>query len=122
VVQDKTGAELYIPIHPALGRSLKAGPALGDHLITDRKGGPIKGEWLSIMIVRAVGAAGLPRRCVPHGLRKAALRRLAEYGSTSKQIAAVSGHRSLGEIERYTKRADQVVLARAAIKLLPDKG
>jgi len=37
-----------------------------------------------------------------HGLRKAALRRLAEAGSTTKQIAAVSGHRSLAEIERYT--------------------
>jgi integrase len=53
-------------------------------------------------------------------LRKAALRRLAEHGSTTKEIAAVSGHRSLSEIERYTARADQAGLAKAAIAKLPD--
>jgi D-alanyl-D-alanine carboxypeptidase/D-alanyl-D-alanine-endopeptidase (penicillin-binding protein 4) len=30
------------------------------------------------------------------------LRRLAEHGATTKEIAAVSGHRTLAEIERYT--------------------
>jgi hypothetical protein len=53
-------------------------------------------------------------------LRKAALRRLAEFGSTTKEMAAVSGHRTLGEIERYTKRADQGRLSRSAINRLPD--
>ena len=56
-----------------------------------------------------------------HGLRKAAMRRLAEHGSTSKQIQAVSGHRTLSEIERYTRQVDQQRLAKAAIRLLPDK-
>jgi len=51
---------------------------------------------------------------VAHGLRKAALRRLAENGSTTKEIATLSGHRSLKEIERYTERAAQAGLARAA--------
>ena len=59
--------------------------------------------------------------CVAHGLRKAALRRLAEYGSTSKEIQAISGHKSLAEIERYTEQADQQRLAKAAISKLPDK-
>jgi hypothetical protein len=36
-------------------------------------------------------------------------------------MQAVSGHRSLKEIERYTQAADQQRLARAAIKTLPDK-
>jgi integrase len=58
---------------------------------------------------------------VAHGLRKAALRRLAEHGSTVKQIQAVSGHRTLTEIERYTQQAEQQRLAKAAIALLPDK-
>jgi integrase len=72
------------------------------------------------LIERAAKLAGLPARCVAHGLRKAALRRLAEHGSTTKEIAAVSGHRSLAEIERYTARADQAGLARFAIAKLPD--
>jgi integrase len=72
------------------------------HIITDATGKPLR--VLTDLIEAAVKRAGLPARCVAHGLRKAALRRLAEHGSTTKEIAAVSGHRSLSEIERYTAR------------------
>jgi len=123
VAQDKarkgTTNELVIPIHPALARALQAGPVVGmQHIITSSRGKPLRG--LTELIQRAAKLAGLPPRCVAHGLRKAALRRLAEHGSTTKQIAAVSGHRSLSEIERYTARADQAGLAQAAIAKLPD--
>src|SRR5215472_16132045 len=105
VAQDKTrkgtSNELLILIHPALARALSAGPVVGmQHIITDASGKPLRS--LTELIERAVRLAGLPARCVAHGLRKAALRRLAEHGSTTKEIAAVSGHRSLSEIERYT--------------------
>jgi integrase len=123
--QDKarkgTTNELLIPVHPALARALQAGPVVGmTHIITDTRGRPMRS--LTELIEAAVKRAGLPARCVAHGLRKAALRRLAEHGSTTKEIAAVSGHRSLSEIERYTARADQAGLARAAIAKLPDEG
>ncbi|WP_062017988.1 tyrosine-type recombinase/integrase [Gluconobacter japonicus] len=49
--------------------------------------------------------AGLPAGCSPHGLRKAAARRLAEAGCTTHQIAAITGHRSLAEVARYTQAA-----------------
>jgi integrase len=124
VAQDKarkgTTNELMIPIHPALARALQAGPVVGmTHIITDARGKPLRG--LTELIEAAVERAGLPARCVAHGLRKAALRRLAEHGSTTKEIAAVSGHRSLAEIERYTARADQAGLAQSAIAKLPDE-
>jgi enterobacteria phage integrase len=124
VAQDKarkgTINELMIPIHPALARALQAGPVVGmTHIITDARGKPLRG--LTELIEAAVERAGLPARCVAHGLRKAALRRLAEHGSTTKEIAAVSGHRSLAEIERYTARADQAGLAQSAIAKLPDE-
>jgi integrase len=45
-------------------------------------------------------------------LRKAALTRLADAGKTVHQIAAVSGHKTLKEVERYTRTADQRRLAR----------
>ena len=123
VAQDKarkgTTNELMIPIHPALARALKAGPVVGmQHIIADARGRPLKG--LTELIEAAVKRAGIPPRCVAHGLRKAALRRLAEHGSTTKEIAAVSGHRSLLEIERYTARADQARLAQSAVAKLPD--
>jgi integrase len=52
---------------------------------------------------------------VPHGLRKAACRRLAEAGCSASQIAAVSGHKSLQEVERYVREADQERMARDAL-------
>jgi len=53
--------------------------------------------------------------CPLHGLRKACCRRLAEAGCSVNQIAAISGHKSLSEVERYTRAADQVALADEAI-------
>jgi integrase len=123
VTQEKTGAELSIAIHPALDRAIKAGPALGIYLIGEgRTGRPITRSSLTKLMKRAGRLAGLPTRCVPHGLRKAILRRLAEHGATAKQIAAVSGHETLREIERYTRAADQAALSRSAIGRLPDEG
>jgi integrase len=36
----------------------------------------------------------------PHGLRKAAAKRMAEGGCTAHQIAAVTGHKTLAEVQR----------------------
>ena len=105
VVQQKTGVELSIPLHPALFAAIKAAPAKGVTLIGDANGRPIKRATLTLLMRKAALSAGLPGRCVPHGLRKAIMRRLAEHGSSAKEIAAISGHRSLREIERYTAEA-----------------
>ena len=43
------------------------------------------------------------------------------YLRTTKQIAAMSGHKSLREIERYTAQADQQRLARQAVRKLSQK-
>jgi enterobacteria phage integrase len=122
VIQEKTGAELSIPLHPALISAIKAAPAKGVTLIGDANGRPIKRATLTLLVNKAVALAGLPTRCVPHGLRKAIMRRLAERGSSAKEIAAISGHRTLKEIERYTAAADQARLSKAAMtKLRGDK-
>lgn len=121
VVQEKTGAELYVPIAPELERAMKACPAMGLTLIGDASGRPLKRAALSHLMRSAIKAAELPPRCVSHGLRKAAMRRLAEHDATDKQIAAVSGHKTLKEVERYTKAADQKKLARAGMGKLVDR-
>jgi integrase len=120
VVQQKTGIELSIPLHPALIAALKAVATKGVTLIGDASGRPIKRATLTLLMRKAVESAGLPRRCVPHGLRKAMMRRLAETGSSAKEIAAISGHRSLKEVERYTAAADQAKLSKAAMAKLKD--
>jgi integrase len=115
VVQQKTGAELWIPIHLELTRTMKGYPAKGLTLIGDVAGRPIGRPALTALMRKAIDQAGLPGRCRPHGLRKAALRLLAEAGCTAKQIAAISGHKSLREIERYVEAADQKKLAQDAM-------
>jgi len=50
-----------------------------------------------------------------HGLRYTAAARLAEAGCSSKEIASVTGHKSLAMIEKYSRDADQRQQAGAAI-------
>jgi integrase len=114
VIQQKTGAELYLPILPELSQAMKAYPAKGLTLIGNEAGRQLSRAALTDMMRSAIREAGLPTKCVSHGLRKAAMRRLAEHGATEKQIAAISGHKTLREIERYTAAADQKRLARDA--------
>jgi enterobacteria phage integrase len=121
VVQEKTGTELKIKIHPDLAKAIKAGPAKGLNLIGDAHGRPIKRAALSHLMRDAIRKAGLPARCVPHGLRKAMLRVMAEGGASAKRLAAVSGHKTTKELDRYTAAADQQTLADDGIASIPSR-
>ena len=48
--------------------------------------------------------AGLPE-CSAHGFRKACARRLEEARGTAPEIMAVTGHKTLAEVQRYTETA-----------------
>jgi integrase len=67
-------------------------------------------DWFSAQIA----AAGLPNTCVPHGLRMAGCRIMAESDCTAHEIMSVSGHSSLREAERYTRAFDRKRLAARA--------
>jgi enterobacteria phage integrase len=113
VVQQKTGAKLTIRLHSELRAVLAE--ATRDHvtILNTEYGRPFTVDGFSGFMRGAITAAELPLE--PHGLRKAAGRRLAEAGCTSREIMAVLGHKSLGEVERYTREADQPRLGQAAI-------
>jgi integrase len=115
VVQQKTGRKLTIPLHRDLLAVLAV--ANRDHvtIINAEYGKPFTVDGFSQWIRDAITAAGLPLETQPHGLRKAAGRRLAEAGCTAHEIMAVLGHKTLSEAERYTRQADQ---ARLAIKAM----
>lgn len=119
VTQEKTGTTLLLKIHPDLQKALKAGPSLGEYLFTDAYGRPVKRAALSHLMRTAIRKAGLPARCVPHGIRKATLRTMAENGSSAKRMASVSGHKSTKELDRYTAAADQQTLADDGIASIP---
>jgi integrase len=94
VVQLKTGARLKIRLHPELQEILRRWPRSHIAILTTVFGKPFSFAGFGNMMADAIKAAGLPDRCVPHGLRKAAARRLAEAGCSEKQIAAVITQRS----------------------------
>jgi len=112
--QQKTGMIIDIPIHPELQTVLDATPA--DHLtfLTTAYGRPFTAAGFGNWFRECCNAAGLPKECAAHGLRKAASRRLAEAGCTPSEIGAVTGHLTLREVERYTAAADRRRLADAA--------
>jgi integrase len=119
VKQQKTDARLRIRLHPALKLEIDAAPVGMTFLLT-HLGLPFTGPGFTNWFRDKANDAGLTGRS-PHGLRKAAGRRLAEAGCTPHQIAAILGHASLQMVELYTKDANQGRLADEAMDLLEAK-
>lgn len=114
VRQQKTGAALVLPIHPELRAELAAAPADNLAFLVTEYGKPFSVKGFQQWFGAAARQAGLTRRTA-HGLRKAAAAMLAEAGCSEFEIAAITGHASLKELQRYTKGARQELLARAAM-------
>jgi integrase len=112
--QEKTGTELAIPMHPRLREIIDAAPSGHMTFIVTDRGGPYTPGSFAMWLKKACRSAGLAH-CSAHGLRHAAARRLADAGATPHEIASVTGHRSLNEVARYTRSADQRRLAAAAM-------
>jgi integrase len=114
VKQKKTGTVLMIPIHPQLKAMLATLPRTNMTFMMTKHGAPFTAQGLGTFVKKQCIAAGLPH-CSAHGLRIRAAVRLADAGCSVKEIAAITGHKSLREIERYTEAADQERLARQAL-------
>jgi enterobacteria phage integrase len=114
VVQQKTGVELWILELQALAAELALN---NDHLslLATSNGAAFSADALGHWFADAIEAAGLPEDCVLHGLRKTAARMLAEAGCTVHEIMSITGHKSIVEVERYTREVSQKTLATAAI-------
>jgi integrase len=82
-------------------------------LLTDR-GAPFTPGGFSNWFRARCDEAGLPQ-CSAHGLRKLTATRLAELGCSEREIMAVTGHKSVSEVSRYTKAAKQTKLAEQAM-------
>jgi len=118
VHQLKTGAVLMIPIHEMLLREIEQCRADAPRFLMSRETRPraFSANGFYMRFVAWCREADLPAGLSPHGLRKAAARRLAEAGCTPHQIAAITGHKTLSEVERYTRAVDQTRLAREAME------
>jgi Phage integrase family len=103
--------DVDIPISPELQAACDAMPK--EHLtyIVTAHGKPRSKYALSIAFAKWATAAGLPACCRLHGLKKGGMRRLAEAGTTTHELMAISGHKTLAEVQRYTDAADRKLLA-----------
>lgn len=109
--------ELELPLLPTLRRSIDATPAGKETYIVSSRGQPFTVESFGNWFRKRCNEAGLPH-CAAHGLRKAGATLAAERGATAHQLKAIFGWASIKDAEHYTKRANQVTLARDAMRLL----
>ena len=114
VVQDKTGLVLKVPIHPKLGLAIGYMPRNNLTFLLTEAGAPFSAAGFGNWFRDRCNEAGLPH-CSAHGLRKACATRLANAGCTTEQIKAITGHKTLSEVARYTKAADQERNAKQAL-------
>lgn len=112
--EDRNPIDLDIPVHPELKAAIEAAPSGHLTFLTTTYGKPFSAAGFGNKFREWCDEAGLPH-CSAHGVRKAAATRLAERGATPHEIMAITGHRSLEEVERYTRAARQGKLADSAM-------
>lgn len=108
VVQQKTGKELYVPIHSRLEAILAETPRSLTTIVCKANGKPYTPSALrSVMRQHVVGQ-------VPHGLRKNAVNALLEAGCSAAMVSSITGQ-SMQIVEDYAKKRDNRKLAKKAM-------
>jgi integrase/recombinase XerD len=109
--------DIDIPLYAELGEIIAATPSEHMTFLTTEYGKSFSPNGFGNKFRDWCNQAGLPH-CSAHGLRKAMATRLAERGATPHEIMAITGHKSLEEVERYTRKAVKKRLADAAMAKL----
>jgi integrase len=113
--QQKTGVPIAVPVSVELQAAIDATPCQHLTFLTTMYGKPFTAEGFGGYFRECCDAAGLPKHCAAHGLRKAGSRRYAEVSATDREIMAITGHKTPAEVTRYTRDADRERLAAAAM-------
>jgi integrase len=116
IVQHKTGKPLDVPLTDRLQAAINAMP--NNHLtfLTTGQSRPFTDGGFTNWFRDRCNEAGLPNGLSAHGLRKARARRTAEKGVSAHAVAAITGHTTLSEVQRYTAGYDQRKLALDAMR------
>jgi integrase len=119
VTQQKTGKELWVPLHPALKDALEGWSS--SPYVVNRRGEPytperFRGVWAHVMEYTPAGRIR-EEGFVFHGLRASACEKLREAGCGDREIEAITGM-SPDMVTRYSRFADQKRLAKAAAEKL----
>ena len=116
--EHRNPVDIDIPLHPDLKASIRATRVTGNKtfLVTEF-GKSFSSNGFGNKFKDWCRQADLPH-CSAHGVRKGTASKLAEKNATPHQIMAVTGHRTLQEVERYTRAAQRKKLADAAMRKL----
>lgn len=104
-VRQKSKVTATVPLTPELREVIARTPDIAPTFILTAQGKPFAAESLGNEFGEAARVAGMTARL--HGLRKAFCIYWSERGASTHQIAAMAGHMSLSEVERYTRAADR---------------
>jgi integrase len=120
LVQQKTGTAMEIPVSPTLRREMEAWKADRRTLtiLSTVTGRPWKPNVFYTKVSLWLSQHPAMEGCTFHGLRHTQAARLAEAGSTALEIQAVTGHRNLTTVARYTRGVDQRAAAEVAVRKL----
>lgn len=113
VVQNKTGARLWIACPRALRQYLDALPRAGRYILARNLTQPLDKRRVQTRVQEVrekIGAMDL----VIHGWRYNAAAALADAGCSDSEIQAVTGHRTLEMVRKYRGQANQKRLSKAA--------
>lgn len=117
VTQGKTKARLWIPFTERLATALHHTQRTSlRHILADQHGRALNYDQVQKKVMAVREKLGLKEFSL-HGLRYSAASELAEAGCTDQQIAAITGHKSLSMVRKYSKGASQKRLAKEAQSL-----
>lgn len=117
VTQDKTGKQVWIPVHRDLSNLLADMKRNSIFILTNNKGVPWSGGFQSSwnkQMKKPVMETLRSQRLVFHGLRKSAVVFLLEAGCTDAQVSAITGQ-TRQMVEHYSLMVNQRRLAKEAI-------
>jgi integrase/recombinase XerD len=115
--EHRSPVDMDIPVHPDLQEIIDATPSGHLRFLVTESGRGLTRDGFGSMFRDWCNQANLPH-CSAHGLRKATSARLAERGCTPHEIMAITGHKTLKEVERYTLAAQKAGLADSAMAKL----
>ncbi|MEM1150251.1 MAG: tyrosine-type recombinase/integrase [Pseudomonadota bacterium] len=116
----KRGVIMQTDMHPTLVAILASVPRTTGPIIAKPDGGAFDSTGLSQIVKRAVRRIGGLDGCTLHGVRTTALTMAADAGASDHQLMALSTHSQAVTLQRYTRSADKMALASAAVRVLPD--
>ena len=106
VVQEKTGARIWIPaadeLMPILDHQLELHS--GDWFFVTQAGGHMSQTCMTKIFRDAIDEAGLPDDCHPHGLRATFATRMVEWGLDHQTIESIVGHTTMQMALYYTRK------------------